>query len=120
MKLTKKSEYACLALINLSRNYKKGLIRIEDISVNEKIPKKYLEQILLILKKAGYVESKRGVGGGYRLSKPPEDISVAEVLGLMEEPITPININKKLKELFGRVRICVIDELEVTKFSDLI
>ena len=66
MKLSTRSEYACLALIDLSENHSKGLVKIQDISKRKKIPKKYLEQILLFLKRRGYLRSKRGVKGGYK------------------------------------------------------
>ncbi|HQI45502.1 MAG TPA: Rrf2 family transcriptional regulator, partial [Bacteroidales bacterium] len=64
MKLSKKSEYACLALIDLSENYSNDYIKIVDIANNWSIPKKFLEQILLILKTSGYVKSKKGSDGG--------------------------------------------------------
>ncbi|MFH1625834.1 MAG: Rrf2 family transcriptional regulator, partial [Pseudomonadota bacterium] len=83
MKLSTKSEYACLALVDLSENYNKGLIKTDDIAKRKDIPRKYLEQILLILKRSGYLRSKRGSEGGYKLSKPPAEISIAEIIRLM-------------------------------------
>ena len=133
MKLSKKSEYACLALIDLSENYNKGLIKIEDISKRKKIPKKYLEQILLLLKGAGYLRSRRGSDGGYKLSKTPGEIYVAEILRLMDGALapvesvsiyfyehTPIESNKKLMGLFKDIRDYVVNKLETTTFADLI
>ncbi len=133
MKLSMKSEYACLALIDLSENYGKDLIKIEGISKRKKIPKKYLEQILLSLKRAGLLKSKRGAGGGYMLSKPPSKISIAEVVRLMDgalapvesvskyfyEP-SPIEKNKQLMGLFRNIRDYVSNKLEKTTFADLI
>jgi Rrf2 family transcriptional regulator, cysteine metabolism repressor len=90
MKLSTKSEYACLALIDLSENYNKGVTKIIEISERKKIPKKYLENILLILNRAGYLVSKKGVNGGYMLAKPPEKISIAEIIRIMDGALAPI------------------------------
>ncbi len=133
MKLTTKSEYACLALIDLSENYHKGFIKIKDISKRKKIPKKYLEQILMILNRARYLRSERGVRGGYKLAKPPTKISVAEIIRLMDGAIapvesvskyfyysTPIEKNKQLLNLFKDIRDYVANKLEKTTFGDLI
>ena len=133
MKLSRKSEYACLALIDLSEHYSQGLVRIKDISKRKKIPKKYLEQILLLLKRDGYLKSKTGVNGGYSLLKNPNKISIAEIVRLIDgalapinsvskyfyEP-TPINQNKNLLKLFKEIRNQVADKMENTTFKDLI
>ncbi|MFH1294841.1 MAG: Rrf2 family transcriptional regulator [Candidatus Aenigmatarchaeota archaeon] len=132
MKLSTKSEYACLALVDLSENYNKGLIKTEDIAKRKKMPRKYLEQILLILKRSGYLRSKRGSEGGYKLSKPPAEISVAEIIRLMDGALapvesvskyfyehTPIEKNKELLGLFKEIRDFISDKLEKTTFADL-
>lgn len=97
MKVTKKGEYALKALIELAINYDKGITAtvINDIAEREKIPQKYLEQILLALKNAGIVISKRGVGGGYALTRSPEDISLGEVIRVVEGPLAPLNCVSK-------------------------
>lgn len=132
-KLSTKSEYACLALVDLSKQYDKGLVKIEEIAKRQHIPKKYLEQILLLLKTSGYLKSKRGAEGGYRLSKAPNKISVAEIVRLMDgalapvesvskyfyEP-TPISKNKQLIRVFKEIRDYVSKKLESTTFADLI
>ena len=133
MKLTTKSEYACLALIDLSENYSKGLITIEDISKRKKIPKKYLEQILLLLKRTGYLKSKPGINGGYTLSKNPKEITLAEIIRLMDGALapvgsvskyfyesTPIDQNKNLLKLFKEIRDYISDKMENTTFADLV
>jgi len=122
MKLTKKSEYACMAMIDLSKNYNKGFVRIGDISKRKKIPKKYLEQILLLLKSSGYLMSMRGPGGGYRLSKPPCSISVAEILEPTGGSLASIGSasNEKLIELFGEIGDCIVNKLEKITFANLI
>ncbi|MFA4888739.1 MAG: Rrf2 family transcriptional regulator [Candidatus Omnitrophota bacterium] len=93
MKISKKGEYALKALVELAMNHDKGemITLISDISERENIPPKYLEQILLHLKNAGILVSKRGVGGGYSLSRPPEDISLGEVIRIVEGPLAPLD-----------------------------
>ena len=90
MKLSKKGEYALRAMIALSSNYEKGLLQISRISEKEKIPQKFLEQILLDLKKAGLLQSKRGINGGYGLIKPPGKISLAQVVRIIDGPLAPL------------------------------
>jgi len=90
MKITFKGDYALKILLDLSLNYEKGLVQIKEISKRQDIPVKYLEQIILILKGAGYVRSKRGPVGGVYLSKPPEKIKVGEIVRLMEGSTSPI------------------------------
>ncbi len=82
--ITKKAKYAIKALIYLSKKKPGELSLISDISKQERIPKKFLEAILLDLRKASYLGSKKGKGGGYYLSKPPEEINMADVLRLFE------------------------------------
>ncbi|MDB6067768.1 MAG: transcriptional regulator, BadM/Rrf2 family [Pedosphaera sp.] len=79
------------ALIVLGLNYGESVLRIQAISEQQNIPKRFLEQILNDLKTAGIVESKRGMAGGYRLSKAPEKISLAAVIRHIEGPLAPVN-----------------------------
>src|SRR5438876_5010365 len=91
MKLSLRGEYASRALLVLSLNYKQSVLRIQSISQQQNIPKRFLEQILNDLKSAGVVESKRGVAGGYRLARPPEDISLATVIRHIEGALAPVS-----------------------------
>ncbi len=133
MKLTAKSEYACLALLDLAEHYEEGMIKTEDIAIRKHIPRKYLEQILLLLNKAGYVRSKRGLDGGYALSKDPWHVSVAEVVRLMDGALapvesaskyfyhsTPIERSRALVRLMKDIRDYTSRVLEKTTFADLI
>ena len=90
MKITKKGEYALRALVDLALNYKKGMRQIQDIVREEAIPEKFLEQILVVLKNAGFIQSKRGIGGGYFLSKSPVEISLGEVIRFVDGPLAPL------------------------------
>lgn len=133
MKLSKKSEYACLAMVDLCENQHLEWIKIIDICTRKSIPKKFLEQILVSLKNSGYIKSKKGADGGYRLNKKPEEISLAEVLRLMDGALapvesvskyfyenTPIEQNPKLISVFTDIRDYVSNKLEGTTFADLI
>jgi Rrf2 family protein len=90
MKLSKKGEYALRALIDLAMNADRGVAQAHDIARKENIPVKFLEQILLTLKNAGILQSRRGVGGGYSLTRPADQITLGEVIRLIEGPIAPI------------------------------
>ena len=79
------------ALVVLGLHYGKSVLPIQTISAQQNIPKRFLEQILNDLKSAGVVESKRGIAGGYRLSKPPEEISLAVVIRHIEGPLAPVS-----------------------------
>jgi Rrf2 family protein len=86
--MSKKCKYALKALIRLGKEYGSGnLLLTDDIAKSEHIPKKFLEQILLNLKHAGYVRSKQGSKGGYRLVQDPNRISLAELYRLFDGAI---------------------------------
>lgn len=85
--MSKKCKYALKALTSLAQHYQKGLLQTGAIAETEGIPKKFLEQILLDLKRAKLVNSRQGVGGGYYLVKAPADISVADIYRLFDGPI---------------------------------
>lgn len=93
MKLSTRGEYALRALLVLGRDYQEddAVVRIQEISNKQNIPKRFLEQILNDLKSAGVVESKRGVAGGYRLSRPPEKITLAEIIRHIEGALAPVS-----------------------------
>lgn len=85
--LSKKTQYAFRALTDLAENYGKGPIHICDISERRNIPLKFLENILNELKKAGFLESKKGKGGGYTLKYSPKNINLAAVIRVINGPI---------------------------------
>ena len=85
--LSKKSQYAFKALAYLTEKFNKGPVLISEISTKKKVPLKFLENILLELKKGGILESKKGKGGGYYLKKDPADIKVATIVRLVNGPI---------------------------------
>ncbi len=85
--LSKKSQYAFKALMYLAQNTEKGPVLIAEIAKKKKIPLKFLENILLELKKAGVLESKKGKGGGYYFAVPPAQVPIAKVMRLLDGPI---------------------------------
>jgi Rrf2 family protein len=88
MRISRKSEYALRALVFLARHA--GACQIQELSRREQIPVKFLEQILLTLRHAGFLASRRGVGGGYSLRMDPAQISVGEVIAAMDGPVAPV------------------------------
>jgi Rrf2 family protein len=85
--LSKKTQYAIKALGHLAAHYAQGPILIGDIAKRKNIPLKFLENILLELKKADILDSKKGKGGGYFLRNPPAETSLAKVLRVVDGPI---------------------------------
>ena len=132
MKLTSRSEYALLALVYLNRHDDNGWVSVETIALAQRIPAKYLEQILLALKRAKYLRSSKGQHGGYRLAKPADKISLAEVIRLFDGALaptesvseyfyesTPIEKEKSLVRVFKEIRDYVSDKLEHTTLADV-
>jgi Rrf2 family cysteine metabolism transcriptional repressor len=95
MKFSKKSEYGLRALIELTAAYGKTLLQRHEIASRQNIPVEFLEQILLSLKNAGLLASRRGVSGGYALLKSPHDITVGQVIRVLDGPLAPINCVSK-------------------------
>jgi len=133
MKLTTKSEYSILALIYLARHQKNGFVKMEDICSECDISKKYLELLVFVLRRNGYVKTKRGYSGGYKLAKPASEISVAEIIRLMDGALaatasvskyffsdTPLSKQQKLMAVFEQIRKYISNKLETLKLSDLV
>ena len=132
MKITKKSEYALRALIQIALN-DGVVVRARDIADKENMSVKFLEQVLALLKHRGIVETRRGVGGGYILNRAPEEITLAEVIRLVDGPLAPVSCvsemayvpcgqNEKLcalKSVMGDVRLAIIGVLEKFTIADL-
>ncbi len=132
MKLTSRSEYALLALVYLARQPSETYISVESIATAQGIPPKFLEQILLLLKRGRYLISVKGQHGGYRLAKNPRDINVAEIVRVLDGRLapstsvsknfyqtSPIEREPSLVSLFANVRDCILGILENTTLADL-
>jgi Rrf2 family cysteine metabolism transcriptional repressor len=133
MRLSTKGEYASRAMLELSRRYRDGAIHSREISKAQEIPPHFLQQILLLLKRAGYLKSRKGRMGGYILAKPPDEINVAEVIRVMDGPLAPIDCVSVmaheacpmegtcgLRWLWKDVRDAIAEILEKTTFADLV
>jgi len=133
VKLTSRCEYALLALIYLARNQAGEYITVQTIASAQKIPPRFLEEILLTLRRANYVHSTRGKGGGFLLSKSPDEISLAEIIRLFDGALaptesvskyfygaTPIEKEGRLLGIFQEVRNYVAEKMEKTHLADVI
>ena len=88
--LTQKAKYALKALAHLARHHGEGPVLIARIAEEERIPRKFLESILLELKRHGYLQSRKGRGGGYWLGRPPGEVHLGAVIRIFEGPLAPI------------------------------
>jgi Rrf2 family protein len=95
MKLSKKSEYGLRALLELTLAHGTATLQRQDIAARQHIPIEFLEQILLALKRAGLLSSRRGAKGGYTLIKQPKDISLGHVIRILDGPLAPIGCVSK-------------------------
>ncbi len=134
--LSMKSQYAFKALTLLAERYKEGPVLISDIAKKKKIPLKFLENILLELKKAGILDSKKGKGGGgYFLKQSPEKVKVATIIRLINGPIAMLpcvslyfyerckNCNEKhcgLHDMMIEVRDATLNVVENRTLKDLL
>jgi Rrf2 family protein len=97
MRLSKRGEYGLRAMIDLADwASESGVVQIKDVAAREQIPVKFLEQILLTLKNAGLLQSKMGVGGGYYLAKPPDEITLGHIIRILDGPLAPIRCVSKM------------------------
>ncbi|MFC1708623.1 RrF2 family transcriptional regulator [Candidatus Omnitrophota bacterium] len=90
MQITYKGDYSLKAILFLSSHYNRDVVTINELAQKLDIPVKFLEQVLLELKRGGFVDSKRGVRGGYFLVKHPKDIKIGDVVRFIDGPIEPI------------------------------
>ncbi|MBL7129923.1 MAG: Rrf2 family transcriptional regulator [Candidatus Omnitrophica bacterium] len=100
MQITYRGDYSLKTILFLSFHHNRDVITIHELAKKLDIPIKFLEQVLLGLKRGGFVDSKRGVNGGYYLLKQPKDIRVGDVIRFIDGPIEPIacaNRNKAYK-----------------------
>jgi Rrf2 family cysteine metabolism transcriptional repressor len=132
MKLTNRSEYALLALVCLARQKPGVYVGGAMIAGTQNIPPKFLQQILLVLKRARYVQSFKGQQGGYRLARPAKEITIAEIVRLLDgalaptesvsryfyEP-SPLEKEKKLIQMFRHIRDIIADAMENTTLADV-
>jgi Rrf2 family protein len=124
MQISVKTDYALLALLDLASQPPGEPVRTADIARRQKIPRKFLELILTGLKSAGFVESRRGAEGGYLLARPPESLTVGEVLRAMDGPTANGGARRESEtpfaETWRKVDAAVSGILDHTTFADLL
>ena len=106
MKVSTKGRYALRVMLDLAVNNTGEYIPLKDISVRQNISIKYMEQIISLLKKEGFLKSTRGNGGGYRLAKPPQEYTVGDILRAAEGSLAPIACLEDDENQCERSSIC--------------
>jgi len=132
MKISKRGEYGVRALCHLAAKHGQGLTHIREIADTEDLPCKFLEGILLALKRAGFVKSRRGNEGGYALARSPETIMLGDVLRALDGPLAPMGSAIELSGMMDkhpdrrgfyavllRVRNAVAEILDHTSIADI-
>jgi Rrf2 family cysteine metabolism transcriptional repressor len=135
MRLSKRGEYGLRALQDLAVHHGGDPVRSADLAGRNNIPRKFLEQIMLTLKHGRVVRSRKGPRGGYYLARPPEQISLAEVVRILDGPLAPIRCVSEiayepcgcpdmeacgLRRVMKHVRDTVAEIMENTTLSDLV
>jgi Rrf2 family protein len=101
MKVSKRGQYGMRALCHLAETHGSGVVQIREIARKEVIPAKFLEGILLELKHAGIVRSRRGIDGGYELAREPREVMLGQVMRVLDGPLAPLGSAAELKELMA-------------------
>lgn len=132
MRITYKGDYALKTILDLALHYGNSPVSIPDLAKRADMPIKFLEQILLDLKRGGFVESRRGNIGGYLLAKQPSGIKLGEIIRFIDGPIEPVacvhqnyegcrDINKCIfKEIWERVANSTSEIIDNITFEDLV
>lgn len=132
MKITYKGDYALKAILDLAIHYGNGVVTIHAMAKRTDSPIKFLEQVLLDLKRGGFVESRRGKVGGYLLAKDPGKIKLGEVIRFIDGPIEPISCIEKgysdcrdiykciFRQVWQEVASSISDIVDNVTFEDLI
>lgn len=133
MRISHRCEYALRALLELAKSSQEGPVRIEDIARRQTIPRKFLANLLVQLKRGRFVHSKKGPEGGYYLARPARQIIVGDVVRFIEGPIGPIQcVNRTIGEkceignrcgflpLWKRVRDAVAEIVDRTTIADVL
>ena len=110
MRLSKRTEYGLRAIVQLARLWPRNFVQSRDLSQQEDLPNKFLESILLALRRGGFLESKVGSGGGYRLSRAPKDISVGDLIRRLEGRLTVKEGAPTTDQSPGKVAVRLIND----------
>ena len=133
MKVSTRAHYGLRAMTELARVHGNGLLSLAEISRTEGLPLAYLEQLIGELRRAGLVEGVRGLHGGYRLTRPPEQITVGEIYRVLEGQIAPVECTAEgyaagscereagclSRSVWARVQASILAVLDATTLGDL-
>ena len=131
MKLSTRTRYGTRLMLELAQHYTEGPIHLGDIAKRQDVSVKYLEQIIIPLKRAHYIESVRGPKGGHILAKPPEEITVGEIVVLLEERTSLVECIEDTtvceradlcptRLLWKEVSEAILDKLQTVTLADLV
>jgi Rrf2 family transcriptional regulator, cysteine metabolism repressor len=133
LSLSQKCQYAVRAILELSKRYQQGAVPASEVAAIQAVPQRFLEVILNELKPTGLVESRRGVQGGFYLTVPPKDITVGQVIRMVEGPLDPVRCMTdpesdscplrgkcSLIELWDRAKRAVEEVYDSMTFQDLV
>jgi Rrf2 family protein len=132
MRISTKGEYGIRAMLELAQRQGQGYVQSSEIAAARRIPESYLYQLLITLRRAGLIRSRRGPQGGHMLSRPAERISMAEVVLTLEGPIEPVNCVQEdmlddcpfhehcvVRDVWQRITDATRTILEQTTFAEL-
>ncbi|HEX3245971.1 MAG TPA: Rrf2 family transcriptional regulator [Chloroflexota bacterium] len=133
MKVSTRAHYGLRAMTELAAAYEQGLLPLSEIARSEQLPLAYLEQLIAELRRAGLVEGIRGVHGGYRLARHPDEITVGDIYRVLEGPIAPVDCTAVeylpgscvveesclSRSVWARVRDSIESVLDSTSLEDL-
>jgi Rrf2 family transcriptional regulator, cysteine metabolism repressor len=133
MRLTRRSEYAILAMLYLARHADEGNVPLSRLAEAQGIPIKFLEHIVVALSRAGYLTSQKGQHGGHRLARDPGTITLAEIIRFFDGALapvssvsrffyqaTPIEKEPKMLEFLREIRDWISNRLETTTLADVL
>jgi Rrf2 family protein len=134
MKVSTRGEYGVRAMVALAKSYGDGPMSISAVARESSVPYAYLEQLIVPLRRAGLVESKRGAQGGYVLSRPPDLMRIGEIYRVMEGPVAPMECvsedeseqtcplidNCETRPVWLKVRDSIVDAIDSMTLGDLI
>ena len=134
MKVSTRGEYGVRAMVALARNYGVGPMSIAAMAKESSVPYAYLEQLIVPLRRAGLVTSKRGAHGGYQLARPPEQVRVGEIYRVMEGPVAPMDcVSENVQDqtcpliegcetrpVWLKVRDSIVEALDSLTLADLV
>ena len=121
MRLSKRTEYGLRAVVQLARLWPQDFVQSRDLSKQEDLPNKFLESILLALRRGGFLESKVGSGGGYRLSRAPREIIVGDIIRRLEGRLTPKEVSANPADASpGKVAVRLINQRLTTATDEVL